>query len=117
MPSTNTNAYAIFFMRSNLSAAGPAEPPGRPGSWQRAALKRQTTAQPSRLHKRITRRVKRDPKEIPLTGICAGQGRFTLRSSRGQGRGRTADLPLFRRTLVPTELPGLRAHIVRTLRS
>jgi hypothetical protein len=24
---------------------------------------------------------------------------------RGQGRGRTADLPLFRRTLVPTELP------------
>ena len=25
--------------------------------------------------------------------------------SSGQGRGRTADLPLFRRTLVPTELP------------
>ena len=25
----------------------------------------------------------------------------------GQGRGRTADLPLFRRTLVPTELPDL----------
>jgi pimeloyl-ACP methyl ester carboxylesterase len=25
---------------------------------------------------------------------------------RGQGRGRTADLPLFRRTLVPTELPA-----------
>src|SRR5215469_5113264 len=25
--------------------------------------------------------------------------------SGGQGRGRTADLPLFRRTLVPTELP------------
>src|ERR1700712_5996895 len=24
----------------------------------------------------------------------------------GQGRGRTADLPLFRRALVPTELPG-----------
>ena len=24
----------------------------------------------------------------------------------GQGRGRTGDLPLFRRTLVPTELPG-----------
>jgi hypothetical protein len=24
----------------------------------------------------------------------------------GQGRGRTADLPLFRRSLVPTELPG-----------
>mgnify|MGYP002715697247 CR=1 FL=1 len=27
----------------------------------------------------------------------------------GQGRGRTADLPLFRRTLVPTELPGRKA--------
>src|SRR5215471_16656672 len=27
--------------------------------------------------------------------------------SGGQGRGRTADLPLFRRTLVPTELPDL----------
>src|SRR5699024_8207393 len=31
---------------------------------------------------------------------CAG------RTISGQGRGRTADLPLFRRTLVPTELPG-----------
>ena len=27
-------------------------------------------------------------------------------AARGQGRGRTADLPLFRRTLVPTELPA-----------
>ena len=27
----------------------------------------------------------------------------------GQGRDRTGDLPLFRRTLVPTELPGRRA--------
>src|SRR5260221_10286356 len=27
--------------------------------------------------------------------------------SRGQGRDRTADLPLFRRTLIPTELPDL----------
>ena len=27
----------------------------------------------------------------------------------GQGRGRTGDLPLFRRTLVPTELPGRKA--------
>ena len=25
---------------------------------------------------------------------------------RGQGRDRTGDLPLFRRSLVPTELPG-----------
>ena len=30
----------------------------------------------------------------------------TCGSARGQGRGRTADLPLFRRTLVPTELPA-----------
>jgi hypothetical protein len=30
-----------------------------------------------------------------------------FRVIRGQGRGRTADLPLFRRTLVPTELPDL----------
>lgn len=29
----------------------------------------------------------------------------------GQGRDRTADLPLFRRTLVPTELPGRKAVI------
>src|SRR3954471_15370861 len=28
----------------------------------------------------------------------------------GQGRGRTGDLPLFRRTLVPTELPGRAAE-------
>ena len=28
------------------------------------------------------------------------------RSGGGQGRGRTADLPIFSRTLVPTELPG-----------
>src|SRR3954447_18662715 len=31
---------------------------------------------------------------------------LTCGSARGQGRGRTADLPLFRRTLVPTELPA-----------
>jgi integrase len=30
-----------------------------------------------------------------------------LRRCGGQGRDRTADLPLFRRTLVPTELPAL----------
>src|SRR3954451_9604744 len=29
---------------------------------------------------------------------------LTCGSARGQGRGRTADLPVFRRTLVPTEL-------------
>src|SRR5258708_41780 len=32
---------------------------------------------------------------------------FCLVRGGGQGRGRTADLPLFRRTLVPTELPDL----------
>src|SRR5579859_4003125 len=30
---------------------------------------------------------------------------FPLLRTGGQGRGRTADLPLFRRTLIPTELP------------
>ena len=35
----------------------------------------------------------------------AGQ-RCDLRVCSGQGRGRTADLPIFSRTLVPTELPG-----------
>ncbi len=34
------------------------------------------------------------------------RGRFRRSEAMcGQGRGRTADLPLFRRTLVPTELP------------
>ena len=32
----------------------------------------------------------------------------------GQGRDRTGDLPLFRRTLVPTELPGRKARCRRT---
>lgn len=32
-------------------------------------------------------------------------GAFLLFKAGGQGQGRTADLPLFRRTLVPTELP------------
>ena len=33
----------------------------------------------------------------------------TCTDGGGQGRDRTADLPLFRRTLVPTELPGRKA--------
>ena len=37
------------------------------------------------------------------TGIRAGQ---MVPNCGGQGRGRTADLPIFSRTLVPTELPG-----------
>ena len=42
-------------------------------------------------------------------GMTKPQVSVSLRpaaSARGQGRGRTADLPLFRRTLVPTELPA-----------
>ena len=41
------------------------------------------------------------------TGVSAG-GRCSKPGERlgGQGRGRTADLPIFSRTLVPTELPG-----------
>ena len=35
-------------------------------------------------------------------GLCADEPR-----DGGQGQDRTVDLPLFRRTLVPTELPGL----------
>jgi hypothetical protein len=31
---------------------------------------------------------------------------LTCNDLSGQGRDRTGDLPLFRRTLVPTELPG-----------
>src|SRR3954447_12137796 len=37
------------------------------------------------------------------------QDRGARRAGGGQGRGRTADLPIFSRTLVPTELPG-RVH-------
>lgn len=35
----------------------------------------------------------------------------------GQGRDRTGDLPLFRRTLVPTELPGRKARVPRRVRA
>ena len=33
-------------------------------------------------------------------------------SVRGQGRDRTADLPLFRRSLIPTELPGRLSRVI-----
>ena len=36
-------------------------------------------------------------------------------AASGQGRDRTGDLPLFRRTLVPTELPGRRRNRVHRL--
>ncbi len=41
------------------------------------------------------------------TGRTPG-GAFSQFRRGGQGRDRTGDLPLFRRTLVPTELPGLK---------
>src|ERR1700704_326690 len=41
----------------------------------------------------------------------------TRRRVGGQGRGRTADLPLFRRTLVPTELPALSSETPRGQRA
>src|SRR5215470_19323248 len=44
------------------------------------------------------------------TGVVAGQKVNSLIRSSGQGRGRTADLPLFRRTLIPTELPDLAGY-------
>ena len=48
----------------------------------------------------------RKPRPIVRGGVSAGRAGVDLLGRRGQGRGRTADLPLFRRTLVPTELPG-----------
>jgi hypothetical protein len=47
------------------------------------------------------------PNSKTPTGVSAG-GRCSKPGERlgGQGRGRTADLPIFSRTLVPTELPG-----------
>ena len=42
---------------------------------------------------------------VEPSGRAAAQA-CDLGFSGGQGRGRTADLPIFSRTLVPTELPG-----------
>jgi hypothetical protein len=41
-----------------------------------------------------------------VTLMLLGSSPMTCGFSGGQGRDRTGDLPLFRRTLVPTELPG-----------
>ena len=45
------------------------------------------------------------PQVYPVAGAVLPLIRVSNRRC-GQGRGRTADLPLFRRSLVPTELPG-----------
>ncbi len=66
---------------------------------------------------RVNVRFVRSPKMLhglshdPLTATArnsktAGHTPVTAVSEGGQGRGRTADLPIFSRTLVPTELPG-----------
>lgn len=47
----------------------------------------------------------RRPPYVSVGGRCSKPGERL----GGQGRGRTADLPIFSRTLVPTELPGLDA--------
>jgi hypothetical protein len=54
-------------------------------------------------------------KRLLSTTKPAGQG-CDLRVCGGQGRGRTADLPIFSRTLVPTELPGLAVKMVERAR-
>src|SRR5215208_3700581 len=52
----------------------------------------------------------------PIRDLANGSGRRDALSDKllgGQGRDRTVDLPLFRRTLVPTELPGRKAPVPR----
>jgi hypothetical protein len=49
----------------------------------------------------VADRIARSKSQMPLTCI----------DHCGQGRDRTGDLPLFRRTLVPTELPGRKAPV------
>src|SRR6478609_2018000 len=48
-----------------------------------------------------------------MTDECPASRRGTRCCGGGQGRGRTGDLSLFRRTLLPAELPGL-ARCTRT---
>ena len=52
----------------------------------------------------------RTPTSVSAGGRCSKPGE----GLGGQGRGRTADLPIFSRTLVPTELPGLGIAAVLT---
>src|SRR5258708_39014853 len=55
----------------------------------------------------VNSRSQPESKRRRLTAFAQVRHRLLLLRSGGQGRGRTADLPLFRRTLVPTELPDL----------
>ena len=52
--------------------------------------------------RRERRRAPQDCDGVLGGRLCEGFGDVVC----GQGRGRTADLPIFSRTLVPTELPG-----------
>ena len=58
-------------------------------------------------HERFRRGICRSGNAISDRGDFAGDRPVAWSKCGGQGRGRTADLPLFRRTLVPTELPDL----------
>jgi hypothetical protein len=68
--------------------------------------------QRSTMGRRDGPRVKTPDSTTP-TCVSAG-GRCSKPGERlgGQGRGRTADLPIFSRTLVPTELPGRGARLM-----
>src|SRR4051812_9760565 len=67
------------------------------------------------LQRRCASGTRQQPTELLLAAACSRSiwsrsiwsGSIWSGSiSGGQGRGRTADLPIFSRTLVPTELPG-----------
>ena len=67
-------------------------------------------AKKSRSETRVSTGVGTAAPEVGL--VRTGLG-LTCAFKSGQGRGRTADLPIFSRTLVPTELPGQAPLLVR----
>ena len=76
---------------------------------QDASLTRDDPAAVALSESRRAHRVAQGPDcgQLAANYEAAGQSwALTCGFARGQGRGRTADLPLFRRTLVPTELPA-----------
>jgi hypothetical protein len=83
-------------LRSGLVPAHPGVAPRQPGARRRRrrALSRRLGSGGSTRF----RRPHRTAVEATRSGNAGKEG--------GQGRGRTADLPIFSRTLVPTELPG-----------